>query len=92
VDGHGRQRRRITARPHSTHDPLTDGTHRPGPALDIEEEGGAQEEPAPAEADEVLGDDWNDHLGWDADANIAAAEAPAPAEDVLTDPRIARGL
>jgi hypothetical protein len=65
----------------------------PGPpALDIKEEGGAQEKPAPVEADEVLGDDWDDHLGWDADANIAAAEGPAPTEDILTDPRIARGL
>jgi hypothetical protein len=68
-------------------------TELPGPpALDIKEAGGAQEEPAPVEADEVLGDDWDDHLGWDADANIAAAEAPAPAEDALADPRIARGL
>jgi hypothetical protein len=65
----------------------------PGPpALDIEEEGGAQEEPAPVEANKVLGDDWDDHLGWNAEANIAAAEVPAPAENVLTDPRIARGL
>jgi hypothetical protein len=58
----------------------------------IEEEGSAQKEPAPVEADEVLGDDWDDHLGWNAEANIAAAEGPAPAEDVLTDPRIVRGL
>jgi hypothetical protein len=60
----------------------------PGPpALDIEEEGGAQKEPAPVEADEVLGDNWDDHLGWDEDVVL-----PAPAEDVLTDPRIACGL
>jgi hypothetical protein len=65
----------------------------PGPpAPDIEEEGGAQEEPAPVKADEVLGDDWDDHLGWNAEANIAAAEGPASSEDVLTNPRIDRGL
>jgi hypothetical protein len=69
-------------------------TELPGPpALDIEEDArDAQEEPAPVGANEVLGDNWDDHLGWDADANIAAAEAAAPAEDVLTDPRISRGL
>jgi hypothetical protein len=66
----------------------------PGPpALDIEEDArDAQEKLAPVGANEVLGDNWDDHLGWDADANIAAAEAAAPAEDALTDPRISRGL
>jgi hypothetical protein len=54
-------------------------TELPGPpVLDIEEPRGAQEEPAPVGTEEVLGDDWDDHLGWDADANIAAAEAPRP--------------
>jgi hypothetical protein len=69
-------------------------TELPGPpALDIEEDArDAQEEPAPVGADEVLGDNVDDHLGWDADANIAAAEAAAPVEDVLTDPRISCGL
>jgi hypothetical protein len=60
--------------------------------LDIEEPRGAQEEAAPVGTEEVLEDDWDDDLGWDADANIAAAEAPAPPEDALADPRIARGL
>jgi hypothetical protein len=62
------------------------------PALDIEDDARDAQEPAPVGANEVLGDNWGDHLGWDADANIAAAEAAAPAEDVLTDPRIFRGL
>jgi hypothetical protein len=44
------------------------------------------------ETGEVLGDDWDDHQGWDADANIAVAEASAHAEDALADPRITRGL
>jgi hypothetical protein len=68
-------------------------TELPGPpVLDIEEPKGAQEEPAPLGTEEVLGDDWDDHLGWDTDDNIAAAKAPAPPEDALADPRIARGL
>jgi hypothetical protein len=67
------------------------------PSLKIEEGGDNQQlasaqQPAPEETDEVLGDNWDDHLGWDADANIAAAEAAAPAEDVLKDPRITQGL
>jgi hypothetical protein len=70
----------------------------PGPpSLEIQEGGDNQQlasaqQPAPEEADDVLGDNWDDHLGWDADANIAAAEAAAPAEDVLKDPRITQGL
>jgi hypothetical protein len=68
-------------------------TELPGPpALDIEGAEDGSRAQAPVEADEVLGDDWDDHLGWDADANIAAAEAAAPIGDALADPGMTRGL